>query len=584
MYRTLAIATVLALASACASPNRTVVPPEEAAAKTPVTPEVPAQEVAAEPPERPIPEDSLYPLLVAEFALRRKAYDTALQHYLEQAPILRDAAVSAHTTQLAQFMRRDQATREAAALWVELQPDNAQANATVATFLVREGNSPQALPHLAALLAAGGSPRFSAILFGFNELTAEQKLELLDGVDALAADYPEYRDLQLTQALIRTRLDRGEQALAILDPLIAVEPANIRALALEGQLKLDRGDADALARIEKTLEEQPGNAELRLQYAHLLTRVDVEAARAEFETLSVQSPRDGNLLFSLALINRELGDSLAAKAYLRQVLALGQRPDEANYYLGRIAEDEADHKTAIEAYQRVTDGRELMSAASRGGRLLLEAGATARSAAWFDELRDEHPERAEKLSTLEADLLLRADELDLALATLNRALVQHPDSSNLLYTRSMVNEQRDDLVAMEDDLRRIIAAEPDNATALNALGYTLANRTDRYAEAQALISQALAARPNEPAILDSMGWVLFRLGEYEQAINYLSQAYARFPDPEVAAHLGEVLWVSGDTNSARDVWRGALQQDPSHRVLLETLQRLGITDLRPAQP
>jgi Flp pilus assembly protein TadD len=137
---------------------------------------------------------------------------------------------------------------------------------------------------------------------------------------------------------------------------------------------------------------------------------------------------------------------------------------------------------------------------------------------------------------------------------------------------------------MEDDLRRIIAAEPDNATALNALGYTLANRTDRYAEAQALISQALAARPNEPAILDSMGWVLFRLGEYEQAINYLSQAYARFPDPEVAAHLGEVLWVSGDTNSARDVWRGALQQDPSHRVLLETLQRLGITDLRPAQP
>ncbi len=140
----------------------------------------------------------------------------------------------------------------------------------------------------------------------------------------------------------------------------------------------------------------------------------------------------------------------------------------------------------------------------------------------------------------------------------------------------MLGEQQDDLVLMEKDLRIILAADPNNAAALNALGYTLADRTTRYAEAMELVSRALELQPNEPAILDSMGWVLFRTGRYDESVQYLSRAYGNFPDPEVAAHLGEVLWVKGDKDGAMDVWQGALLRDPGHPILLDTLDRLGI--------
>ena len=133
-------------------------------------------------------------------------------------------------------------------------------------------------------------------------------------------------------------------------------------------------------------------------------------------------------------------------------------------------------------------------------------------------------------------------------------------------------------------MRAILARDPNNATALNALGYTLADRTDRHEEALRLISRALELDPGEPAIMDSMGWVLYRTGRYEEALDYLTRAYAEFPDPEVAAHLGEVLWVNGDTDAATQVWQGALLKDPNHKILLSTLERLGISSLNSGKP
>jgi Flp pilus assembly protein TadD len=168
-----------------------------------------------------------------------------------------------------------------------------------------------------------------------------------------------------------------------------------------------------------------------------------------------------------------------------------------------------------------------------------------------------------------------------AAKVLDAGLVDLPKDSNLLYARAMLREQQGELEQMEADLRDILTRDPQNATALNALGYTLADHTDRLDEALSLISEALELQPGEPAILDSMGWVLFRLGRYEEAVGYLRQAYQQFPDPEVAAHLGEVLWVSGDTEAALEVWRAAHARDPEHPVLRLTLQRLNIQPLAP---
>lgn len=536
-------------------------------------------EATVEVPERAIPEESLYPLLVAEFALRRRAYEVALDQYMEQSSLLEDAGISAHTTHLAQFMQREPEALEAVQQWVALEPDNIEANNTLATLLVRRGRTVEAIPHVAVVARSGSQTSFPMLLNGFRQLTPEQQAELVDGINSLAQEFPDDPQLILTQALIHEELGQNEQALAKLDQLFAIEPYQQQAVLLEAKLLVQNNSKDPFKRMRKALAENPGDSRLRLQYARLLTRDDMDEARKQFEILSAQNPEDADLLFSLALINRETGDNLAAKAYLQQMVKLGEREDEAHYYLGRIAEDEGDLKGALYKYKQVSAGRDFLPANNRIGRILMDAGQVEETHQYFSALRDREPEQRESLYALEAELLNSNDLPEAGLAILDQGLSEFPDSTNLLYSRSMLAEQMGDLTTMESDLRTILAKDPDNATALNALGYTLANRTDRYVEARDLIARALVLQPGEPAILDSMGWVLYRQGEYEEALDYLRQAYDKFPDPEVAAHLGEVLWVSGDEAGAMEIWQAALLKDPDHEVLVATIKRLGITAL-----
>jgi len=539
---------------------------------------------AAEAPERAFPEDSIYPLLLAEFALRRQAYDVALEQYLEQAPKLRDAGVSEHATHLAQFMSQEQAALAAVQLWVELEPDNIEANNTLAILLIRQGSALEAMPHMAMLASAGESVNFPALLSGFEELDPEQRDALVKGINQLAVDHPDNVQLLLTQAMVMAESEEFDAALATLQRVFELEPDQGQAALLEARILLAQQSPDPYARLRRLLEENPQDKQIRLQYARLLTATDMAAAREQFELLSAQSPRDGELLLSLALISRETGDDEAAKTFLRQLLELGQHVDEAHYYLGRIAEDGGDLAAALYQYGQVEDGRELLVAISRAGAILIGQGRIDEYSARFEKLRQELPEQSEQLYGIEADLLVREGKPDLAVVVLQEGLTQLPDSSSLRYARAMLAEQQGDLALMESDLRAVIAREPDNATALNALGYTLANRTQRYEEAYALISRALALQPGEPAILDSMGWVLYRMNRTDEARDYLTRAYAAFPDPEVAAHLGEVLWVTGDTDDALTVWQGALRKDPGNAVLAETLERLQVTTLEVTVP
>jgi len=587
MFRLLVIAIAFALLTACASTATTKQAsaddePGPGADNGTSTP--PPEPAVAKPPERPFPDDSLYPLLVAEFALRRRAYDVALDQYLEQSQILRDAGVSAHTTHLTQFMQREREALQASQLWVELDPHNAEANNTVANLLVRQGRSIEALPYMAEVERQGEVANFPLLLNGFNRLNEQQRGQLVSGINAVASEFPGNTRLLLTQALIHAEFDQYNQALEKLEEIFSQEPYQPQAILLEAKILLTQHAKKPYARLQRALQDNPEDKRLRLQYARLLTTSDLAAAREQFEILSAQSPRDGDLLLSLALINREIGDDLAAKAYLGQMLALEQRVDEAHYYLGRIAENEGDAQSAVSHYMQVEEGREYLQANSRIGHILIAAGQLVKSHDWFNQQRAEKPLGREQLYGLEADLLIQAGATTEAMQVLNQALAETPETTSLLYARSMLAEQRDDLVQMEADLRAIIANEPDNSTALNALGYSLANRTERYEEALALISQALALEPNEPAILDSMGWVLYRTGRYEEALDYLTRAYAEFPDPEVAAHLGEVLWVNGDTDAATQVWQGALLKDPNHEILLSTLKRLGVSSLNSGKP
>lgn len=545
--------------------------PESAAAPAASGPAQPA-------PERAFPEDSLEALMVAEFALRRRAYEPALEIYLEQAETLRDPGVSAHATHLAQFLRNDDAALAAARLWAELEPEHPEANSTLAAQLVRHGQPAAAVTHLARIARQGKSVNYPLLLGGIRQASVTEQEDLASALAELSSEFPDDTDLLLTRALLLDELDRAEPAREVLDHLLTLAPNQQQALMLDAKLRLEAGEDAPFHRIEASLEADPNQSSLRLQYARLLTRNDLKAAREQFERLSAGSPQDADLLLSLALINQENGDLLAAKAYLRQVLALGERSDEAHYYLGRIAEEEGRPEDAIKAYRKVGDqeSQEFFNASGRIGRILLENGDNAASARFFASQRLDYPEHREQLYTLESELLTRAGLMEESLSLLNQALNELPDSTSLRYSRSMLSEQMDDLAQMEADLRAILAREPDNATALNALGYTLTDRTDRHQEAFELIQRALELQPDEPAILDSMGWVLHHLDRSEEAEDYLRRAYTAMPDPEVAAHLGEVLWTLGREEEARGIWQAGLLQNAGHPVLRSTLRRFGI--------
>ncbi len=531
---------------------------------------------AKAPPERQIPADSLYPLLLAEFALRRQDYETALRQYQALAPTLGDAGVAAHTTKLAQFLRRDEIALEAAQLWVQLEPDTVDGNNMAAILLSRHGRTLEALPHLASVQRLGGDANFPMLLKDVDDLLPRQRQQLQQGIAELAAEFPNNSLLLLTEAMLLAKQKKSKRALTKLEDVFALDSDLLPALLLEASIRADNQMRNPFARIEKVLQNKPDDQELRRRYARLLARTDIDSARKQFEILSDQSPSDGNLLYSLALIQRELGDNEAAQSYLQQMVKLKQRQNEAHALLGRIAEDAGDTDTALQHYQKVQNGPEYLAATDRVGRLILDAGSLEDMQDWFALQRQSVPERMEQLYSLEADILATNGYQSQAIKLLGVALQEFPDDARLRYARSMLREQGGDIAGMEADLRVILGGDPDNTTALNALGYTLANHTQRLAEAETLIAKALELEPNEPAILDSMGWLLFRQGRYAEALTYLERAYAEFPDAEVAAHLGEVLWATGDTKRALSIWRGAALDNPEHPVLRETLQRIGV--------
>jgi len=567
MSRLPALAFTCALLAACA----TQAPHPETGAATGG-----ADEVTTEKAERSIPADSLYPLLVAEFALRQRDYGLALEQYMEQSRLLRDAGLSAHTTHLTQFLQRENEAMQSAQLWVELAPDNVEANHTLAELLILKGRNVEAIPYLATVERNGGTANFPALMSNYGQLSDGQKSDLEHGITALSAEFPDNPQLMLTMALMHAENREYDRALDELDDLFAVEPEQPQALLLEARILVELEARNPYARLERVLRDNPDEKMLRLQYAGMLAATDMNAAREQFEILSAQAPQDADLLFSLALINREIGDSERASAYLRQIVALGRRTDEAYYYLGRIAEENGHPEQAIAYYQQVQDGEEYFAAVARIGQILVTAGDLGRSRDWFDRQRELHPGFSGQFYGLEADILTQAGYGTEAMTVLDDGLTALPDSMPLLYARAMLSEERDDLAAMERDLRAILARDPDNATALNALGYTLADRTTRYDEALVLITRAHELQPDEPAILDSMGWVLFRTGQHDEALTYLTRAYRDFPDAEVAAHLGEVLWVKGDVVAAREIWGEALERDPENPVLQGTLERLGV--------
>ena len=340
------------------------------------------------------------------------------------------------------------------------------------------------------------------------------------------------------------------------------------------QLMIDQSSESPFILLAQTVAAYPDNQELRLQYARLLgSEGDYASAQKQFSILLERDPGNSELLSTAALLDFELEYFDAALQKFQQLITLEARLDEAHYYIGRIEMGLDHYPEAIAAFAKVGPSREFRDAKARASQLLIETAFTSDIKAFFDEQRRAYPSAAEQLFLLEADSL--RDWKGETLKAYDRGLTAFPKSFSLLYGRAMAHESEGELGAMENDLRSILVQDPNHAATLNALGYTLTNHTQRYEEAADLIERALSLSPGDPAILDRLGWVYYKLGQYNQSEVLLRQAHKAFPDPEVAAHLGEVLWMQGRQVEARDIWRDGLSRVPDHPIILEALERLG---------
>lgn len=542
----------------------------------------------APPATRPFPTNTLYELLAAEFAGIRNQIEPALEVYINQAHETRDPAVIERAVRIASFVGQPELVLELSELWVEVEPENLDVRRLVAFHLARAGRVIEAFPHAEYLLLAGDDNHLQALAAFASDATEDEKQRLLVLYEELALNYGDRTGLMLGRAMLLRQVDRLDDSLAFAQKVVKKAPDNETGQLLNAQILHQMEHTDkAIKALEKALGTDPQSKRLRLQYARFLAEKDLALSREQMLILAEQHPEDPDMLFSLALASQELGMMDEAEKLYRALIDRHQRSGDAHFQLGRIAEEKGLNARALDHYRLVDSGQSMLAATVRITDILASQGDIDAARKHLDMLRNDQPANAASYYQIEAELLMRDGQLDTAYDLLSTALEQQPDNTSLLYSRSVISLRQENIATSEDDLRAILALEPDNATALNALGYTLTNIPGRYQEAFELIVRAYELEPENPAIIDSLGWVHYRLGNLAKAIDYLRQAYEAFPDPEVAAHLGEVLWVSGSHDEARKIWSESLDQNPDNPLVIEAMERLtgsiGSTD-RQQQP
>lgn len=525
-------------------------------------------------PVAPFPKDALYQLLVAEVAGYRGEYSTALEKYVDMALKTRDAGVAQRAAMLAVYLKRYEEALTTSKIWVEQEPDSIEARRYLSEQLLRIGDMEQAIVHMEAIKSLGGLANFESFAYSAANMDDEGREVLLEAMSRMLAEYPGDEQLMFSKAVLLEQSGQLEEALQLANQLlVSKKDINVIVLKVNALKDLLRTD-EALIFLESTLEELADKRRLRLIYARMLFEAErLVDAEKQYEQVHQQAPNDSDILFALALISMEQGKDESAKGYLNQMIRFNRRANEAHYYLGSIADKNDEIPQAISEYKMVGPGREYLAAQVRIAALLADQDRLDDARAHLENQRANNPERYNRLVMIEGQLLSERGHEAEFFELLETVIQKQPENVELLYFRAMTGQSLGRLDVLEQDLLRVIEIDPGNADAMNALGYTLADQTDRHDEALALIERALEIKPNEAAFIDSLGWVQYRLENYKDAVTNLRKALLLFDNDEVAAHLGEVLWVSGEQQEARNVWQKALDARPDSDILKRVIKR-----------
>ena len=520
--------------------------------------------------------DVLADLLIAEVAARRDALEPALGYYADVARRTDSPLVRAQATRLATYMQDAMTAREMAELWLVSSPDNRDALEMAALAEISLGNPDAAAGHIDQLLTDDPDQALGRLVAHARNLSMDESDQLLAALAQLTERYPRQAPLWYARALHLQNLGQPAPALDAADQAVRLNRDNLDARLLQVRLLNELGrHEEALNQLRRLVRRNPDAHRPRILYVRLLLEHDrQDQAMEQLEALAERYPEDPDLRYSLILYAIEQGAHQRSREALHALLEEGYRPREMHLQLARLAEMEGDLSTAIHHYRQVHAGEEALSAQVHAARLYYRKGKPEEGHARMNDVRINYPEYLPSLYAAEAEMLTSNDLAEQAVALLNDALHQLPNHHELLYARALAAERLNNLEQTEADLRRILEDKPDDPLALNALGYTLTDRTDRHEEAYDYIRRALEQQPDNAAIIDSMGWVLFRLGRHEEALDYLLQAWDLMPDGEVGAHVVEVLWELDRKEEARQFWDDANEADPDSRHLREVRERL----------
>jgi tetratricopeptide (TPR) repeat protein len=517
----------------------------------------------------------VYKYLLGEVAGQRGDVVLASQLFLDLARQTRDARLAERAARTAAYANQPGMALQAATLWAELDPDSLEAQQASSQLLVASGNLKQAKPHIEKLLAKEET-RANGFLF-LNSLLANQKdkAEVLSAITEFAAPYPKLPEAHFAVAQAALSSEKIDIAKSRLDQANKLRPGWEVGAQLQGQMLAKESPDKAISFYQGFLKQYPKAIDVRMAYAKLLVSQKRYAeAKPEFVKLVESSNSNPEIAAVVGLLSLESNDYLMADKYLQQAIASGFKDPEQLYgYLGRTAERQKNDTKALEWYDKIQSGEHFLEGRFSAANVIARTQNVDAAIKMLDEVNDLAPEQQMAVIQVEANLLNQAKRYQESFDLMDKAVKNWPESNELLYDYAMAAERVGKFDLMETALYKLIKTKPNFAAAYNALGYSYADRNIKLKEAQSLLETAVKLSPNDHYMMDSLGWVHYRLGNLSLAADYLRKAYNIQSDPEIAAHLGEVLWQQGQQEEAKKIWASALKEFPENDVLVATTKK-----------
>ncbi len=520
---------------------------------------------------------AVYQILLAEIALQRGDANFASQAYADLALRTRDPQVLERTVEVASFARRFDLALEAARLWAEVDPASKKAQQMMASVMIVSNQLDDLAPQLVRMLETDKGA-LAENLLGLNRMFARNpdRPAVFRLIDKVCRSFFGIAEAHYAVAIAASLAGENERALAETRRALELRPDWEMAALLQGRLLLRESPTQAISFMQGFIERNPKARDVQLSLARALVGEKRYAeAKRHFDQLLLAYPNNPEVVYPVAILALQEKDASLAETQFKHLLTL-DIPDKsiAYYYLGQIAEDSKRSEEALAYYALVGAGEQYMPAQLRRAQILVDLGQFDAARKQLSGAKAATPEERVQLTIAEAALLRDAKQSQAAFDLLEDLLSSQPDQPDLLYETALLAEKFGRFELLETRLRKLITLRPDSAQAYNALGYSYADRNIRLSESKELIEKALKLSPEDAYILDSMGWLLYRQGDFQGALDYLERAYAKRADPEVAAHMSEVLWAMGRKVDARLFLSEAMAKFPGNEILTDAVKKI----------